>query len=68
MRRLLALIAAESRNPRDGPRSAFAHLGNGTNMVYVDPENDIVAVVRWIDNAAADGFVKRLIAAMAEKS
>ena len=37
-------------------------------MIYVDPENDLVAVVRWIDNAAIDGFVKRLIAAMAEKS
>jgi CubicO group peptidase (beta-lactamase class C family) len=46
-----------------GPRSAFAHLGNGTNMVYVDPENDIVAVVRWIDRKALDEFVKRLLAA-----
>jgi hypothetical protein len=27
----------------------------------------LVVVVRWIDNAAADGFVKRLTAAMAEK-
>jgi CubicO group peptidase (beta-lactamase class C family) len=47
----------------NGPRSAFAHLGNGTNMVYVDPENDIVAVVRWIDRKALDEFVKRLLAA-----
>ena len=38
------------------------------NMIYVDPEHDLVAVVRWIDNDAADGFVKRLIAAMADKS
>ena len=46
------------------PASAFMHIGNGTNMVYVDPENDLVAVVRWIDNGAADGFVKRLLAAV----
>jgi hypothetical protein len=37
-------------------------------MVYVDPENDLVAVVRWIDNNAVDGFLKRLIAAVAAKS
>jgi hypothetical protein len=45
------------------PASAFAHIGNGTNVVYVDPEHDLVAVVRWIDNAAVDGFVRRLLAA-----
>jgi CubicO group peptidase (beta-lactamase class C family) len=45
------------------PASAFAHLGNGTNMIYVDPEHDLVAVVRWIDRKALDEFVKRLLAA-----
>jgi len=46
------------------PPSAFAHLGNGTNMIYVDPDHDLVAVVRWIERNALDGFVKRLIAAV----
>jgi CubicO group peptidase (beta-lactamase class C family) len=50
------------------PGTAFMHNGNGLNMVYVDPENDLVAVVRWIDNNAVDGFLKRLIAAVAAKS
>ena len=45
------------------PATAFAHLGNGTNIVYVDPEHDLVAVVRWIDNGAVDGFLQRLLAA-----
>ena len=43
------------------PLTAFAHLGNGTNMIYVDMQNDFVAVVRWIENSALDGFVKRLL-------
>lgn len=43
------------------PESAFAHIGNGTNMIYVDKENDLVAVVRWIDNSKLDGFVKKLL-------
>ena len=45
------------------PEKVFVHIGNGTNMVYVDPENDIVAVVRWIENSQMDEFVKRLLAA-----
>jgi CubicO group peptidase (beta-lactamase class C family) len=47
------------------PSTAFAHIGNGTNIVYVDPEHDFVAVVRWIDNKAIDGFLQRLIASLA---
>lgn len=46
------------------PASAFGHQGNGTNFVYVDPENDIVAVLRWIDRPQIDGFVKRLLEAL----
>jgi CubicO group peptidase (beta-lactamase class C family) len=46
------------------PASAFGHVGNGTNIIYVDPDHDVVAVVRWIENNAVDGFVKRLLASM----
>jgi len=46
------------------PATAFAHIGNGTNMIYVDPEYDLVVVTRWIDNAALDGFVQRILEAV----
>ena len=46
------------------PATAFAHVGNGTNMVYVDPDHDLVAVARWIDGEAIDGFLNRLLAAV----
>src|SRR5688500_40236 len=46
------------------PASAFMHLGNGTNMIYVDPEHDLVIVARWIDNASLDGLVSRVLAAI----
>src|SRR5437016_1359670 len=46
------------------PASAFAHLGNGSNIVYVDPDHDLVAVVRWIERGSIDEFVKRLLAAV----
>ncbi len=46
------------------PASLFVHVGNGTNVIIVDPEHDLVAVVRWIEsNAAIDGFIQRLLAA-----
>ena len=46
------------------PASSYAHIGNGTNMIYCDPENDLVAVLRWIDNESVDGFLQRLLAAL----
>ncbi|HEX2188362.1 MAG TPA: serine hydrolase [Longimicrobiaceae bacterium] len=49
------------------PATAFAHLGNGTNMVYVDPENDLVVVARWIDNGALDDFIGRVLASVARR-
>jgi len=46
------------------PASSFAHIGNGTNYVYVDPENDLVVVLRWIERRPIDEFVRRLIEAL----
>ncbi|MDJ1473751.1 serine hydrolase domain-containing protein [Xanthocytophaga flava] len=48
------------------PVTAFAHIGNGTNMIYVDPEHELVVVARWIDNKALDGMVKRVLDAFPE--
>jgi CubicO group peptidase (beta-lactamase class C family) len=49
------------------PATAFAHIGNGTNMIYVDPDHDLVAVVRWIEATAVDAFLKRLLAAVRQE-
>jgi CubicO group peptidase (beta-lactamase class C family) len=49
------------------PASAYAHIGNGTNAIYVDHENDLVAVVRWIDDKSMDGFLQRLLSALPAK-
>ncbi len=43
---------------------AVMFLGNGTNLVFVDYEHDIVAVVRWIDDAQKAEFVRLLLAAL----
>lgn len=43
------------------PETAFFHLGAGTNMVYVDEENDLVIVTRWIKNEKKADFVKMVL-------
>jgi hypothetical protein len=45
------------------PLNSYYHLGNGTNMFYIDPDHDLVVVARWIDNKALDGLVKRVLEA-----
>ncbi len=43
------------------PDEAYAHIGNGTNMVYVDPVNDLVVVARWIPGGAIDELLRLVI-------
>jgi CubicO group peptidase (beta-lactamase class C family) len=49
------------------PATAFYHVGNGSNLVYVDPDHELVVVVRWIEGNTLDGLVQRVLAALAPK-
>jgi len=53
----------KSRFP-NAPESAFFHLGAGANVVYVDPENDLVVVLRWIDFGKMNEFLGLIYEAM----
>ncbi|MDA1080933.1 MAG: serine hydrolase [Gemmatimonadetes bacterium] len=45
------------------PEQAFYHVGNGSNLVYVDPVNDLVIVARWLNSTRSlDAMVKVLTA------
>ncbi len=46
------------------PATAFVHVGNGTNFIYVDPEHNIVMVIRWIENNAVDETIRKLLDAV----
>ncbi len=41
----------------NAPATAFGHVGNGLNLVFVSPEQDLVVVVRWLDNSSANEFL-----------
>jgi len=46
------------------PANAFGHVGNGTNLVFVAPDQELVVVVRWIENGAIDEFLGKVLAAV----
>jgi CubicO group peptidase (beta-lactamase class C family) len=46
-----------------GSPTAFVHVGAGSNLVYVDPEHDLVIVTRWITPAGMNGVVDRVLRA-----
>jgi len=48
----------------DAPESAYAHLGAGVNMVYVDPVHNLVVVARWIEGDAMAEFVRLVLASI----
>lgn len=46
------------------PASAFVHVGNGTNIIYIDPDADLVIVARWIENGKIDEFIQKVNASV----
>jgi CubicO group peptidase (beta-lactamase class C family) len=50
------------RSLPSAPADAFWHLGAGSNIVYVDPANDLVVVARWIEDLQAlDAIIGTLL-------
>ena len=49
---------------QSAPEGNFYHGGAGANRVWIDPDHDMVVVIRWLDDEYFDGFVKRVLAAM----
>jgi CubicO group peptidase (beta-lactamase class C family) len=46
------------------PASSVFALGAGSNLIWIDPDHDVVAVLRWMDQAAFDGFFGHVLAAL----
>lgn len=49
------------------PASAFTHVGAGTNMIYIDPEHDLIIIARWIKGDAMNGVVERVLKSLEQK-
>jgi CubicO group peptidase (beta-lactamase class C family) len=46
------------------PGSCFSARGAGSNFVLIDPDHDIVAVIRWIKADKINRFYEKLLAAL----
>ena len=46
------------------PAASYFAFGWGMNVIWVEPEHDLVAVVRWLDQGSLDGFVRRVMSAI----
>ena len=46
------------------PESSFFASGAGGNITWVDPDHDIVAVMRWLDPTAVDTFIRLIMQAV----
>jgi CubicO group peptidase (beta-lactamase class C family) len=49
----------------DASRESWFMVGAGGNYVWIDPKNEAVVVVRWLDGAYSAGFVTRVARALA---
>jgi CubicO group peptidase (beta-lactamase class C family) len=57
----------ESRLYRSAPATAVFARGAGGNIIWVDPDHDVVAVVRWMDTTGVDEFIRLVLAAVTER-
>ena len=58
---LLTWLNTGRRQFPSAPESSFAARGAGSNVIWIDPEHDLVVVVRWIDKPHVDGFIARVL-------
>src|SRR4026207_1873830 len=57
------LNGARTLYPPASPRAFFA-LGSGGNVIYVDPQYDLVAVLRWTATDKIDEFIRLVVASL----
>jgi len=50
----------------NAPEGSWLYLGAGSNVIFVDPTHDLVAVIRWIDYRQTDEFIRLLMASIRE--
>ena len=54
----------EYSGENEAPEYTWTHTGAGSNLIYVDPANDLVIVARWIQGGQFDDVVHLVLDAM----
>ena len=58
----------DHRQHPNAPEYTWTHTGAGSNLVYVDPENELVIVSRWIQGGAFTEVVHTVLDAMGARA
>ena len=58
------LNSAPKREFSSAPPTAVTFQGNGSNIIYIDWQNDLVVVVRWIQQSAFNQFIGQVLRAL----
>lgn len=48
------------------PIGSVFFLGAGTNMIWIEPTNDLVVVVRWLQGRSVNDFIEKVMRARTE--
>lgn len=59
-------LNTDQRRYERAPEDTWTHTGAGSNLIYVDPANELVIVSRWIRGGAFDDVVHLVLDAMGE--
>ena len=57
-------LNAGQREWPGAPESSYAAVGAGTNILWIDPDNDLVLVARWIDQNKVADLIGRVVGAL----
>ena len=49
------------------PVTSVTFRGAGSNIIYVDQDNDLVVVVRWINRRGLNGFIGKVLASIKKR-
>jgi CubicO group peptidase (beta-lactamase class C family) len=55
------MLNTDQRRYSNAPATAVTFEGNGSNIIYIDRDNDLVVVVRWIQGRAFNQFVGMIL-------
>lgn len=58
---LLWRLNPDGREWPSAPHNSFAALGAGSNVLWIAPDEEIVLVARWIDQAATDNLIQKVL-------
>jgi hypothetical protein len=43
------------------PEASYSARGAGSNVIWIDPDHDLVVVVRWVDKAHVNPLMERIV-------